>query len=358
MDQIYYNGDIITMVKETDSPEALCVKDGRIQFIGTREEAFSYRTKETELIDLNGKTLLPGFIDSHSHIVSFSNLLGTIDLQGCTDFDMIVNRLKKGIEEKKLEPGQWVIGFGYDHNCLKEKRHPDKYILDRASTEHPILVSHVSGHMGVLNSSALKQSGIDESTPDPEGGKIGRLQGSSQPDGYLEETAFTGCSSNMPAPSATQLIRQMQLAQEVYLKHGITTAQEGLAGTVEWEQLKQLAQNGELNIDVVAYADMKSSRSLMKENKKYRGTYINHLKLGGYKIFLDGSPQGRTAWMSEPYEGAEDGYSGYPIYTDGQVREYMQEAVQDHAQLLVHCNGDAAAQQMIDAYRTCLLYTS
>lgn len=353
MDTIYFHGDIITMVNEEDHPEALCVDQGKICYIGSKEEAFRLRTEKTQMIDLEGKALLPGFIDTHSHIASFSQVLSTVNLQDCTDFSMILRRMKEWIREKKIAPGEWIIGFGYDQNRLKERKHPDKELLDQITTDHPMLISHVSGHMGVFNSSALALSGINKDTPDPEGGKIGRFSESGEPNGYLEEAAFTAFSSRAAKPSEEQLERQMQLAQEVYLKNGITTAQEGKTREAEWELLVWLSKRNKLVIDIVAYVDMQNSGRIVEQaNPKESKQYHHHLKLGGYKIFLDGSPQGRTAWMAEPYEGEDKNYTAYPVHTNQQVETFMAKAIDENQQLLVHCNGDAAAQQMIDCYRT------
>ena len=238
------------------------------------------------------------------------------------------------------------MGFGYDNNLMPGCRHPTRELLDRLCPDNPLLISHASGHMGVANSAALAALGITDQTPDPDGGKIGREEGTRQPNGYLEETAFTMLGSRLPQPDFAQLSKQIQMAEKTYFRYGITTIQDGLTRESEWNLLKNMDQAGALTADVVAYINMVDSQKVLEENQKYLHA-DGHLRIGGYKIFLDGSPQGRTAWMSKPYLGEPADYTGYPIFSDQQVKEYIRTALDQQAQLLAHCNGDAAAEQFL-----------
>ena len=308
---LYYNGTIITMSgSEPESAEAVLTENDKILAVGSLEAvqaaAESGKHQDTPILkDLKGAVMLPAFIDSHSHITAVARVLSFAVLQEAESFDGIIGILNRFKEERKLEPGDWIIGTGYDHNNLKEGRHPDRFILDAAFPENPVMVTHASGHMGVANSLALEKMGITADTKDPSGGRIGRAGGKNtgEPDGYLEETAFTGASSVIPEPGTEQLGRQLQAAEQLYLKHGITTIQDGRTGKEEWKLLKYAAEQGLLHADVVAYAALNDAHELTEENPAYTGAYCNHLRIGGDKIFLDGSPQGRTAWVSRPYEG-------------------------------------------------------
>ncbi len=348
---IYSGGTILTM-EEPLYAEAVLVEDGVIRAVGEKSVLRQGCPPETEEMDLQGAVLLPAFIDPHSHITALAQTLGSVDLTGAKSFAEIVQKLQAFIQKTKPAPGQWVTAFGYDNNFLAEKRHPDRQLLDQI--KYPVIVTHASGHMGAANSLGLKEMGVCAETPDPEGGVVGREADGRTPNGYLEETAFSSFTAKIPQPSQEQLLRQMELAQDIYLQNGITTVQDGLTVPVRWEMLKGLAEQNRLKADVVAYPDLKDNRALAAENLPYCKQYCNRLKIGGYKIFLDGSPQGRTAWMTQPYENGEAGYKGYPIYQDAQVESFMREALRDDMQLLVHCNGDAAAQQMIDAYEKVL----
>lgn len=348
---IYTGGNILTMdprAKGSNCPEAVLVQDGRIAGLGRlfdlREVAPDARVR-----DLGGHTLMPGFIDPHSHITSFASTLGLVPLSGAKSFDDIAEKITAFMNANAPAPDAFLSGFGYDNNFLAEKAHPTKELLDGICPDRPLLIAHASGHMGVANSKALQMLGISADTPDPEGGRIGRMTGSREPSGYLEETAFTQNSSKIPLPSIDQRLAELDRAQDIYLAHGITTAQDGLTRTAEWQLLSQAAEADRLKIDVVSYLDLNLNPEL-RENSRYWQRYYNRLKLGGYKIFLDGSPQGRTAWMTKPYLGEDPTYCGYPIYSDEKVKSFMMQALNDNAQILCHCNGDAAAQQMIDAY--------
>ena len=217
--------------------------------------------------------------------------------------------------------------------------------------DNPILIAHASGHMGIVNSLALEKLNITAKSKNPEGGYIGRIEGSDEPNGYLEENAFIKNTAAAPQPTLEDLLRFLDEAQGIYFKYGITTAQEGLIRDMEMAVLKEASKRRKLILDIVGYVDLKNNKKLLENNKEYLNKYINGFKIGGYKIFLDGSPQGRTAWMSEPYEEAEDGYRGYPIYEDKEVQSFVNTALKEDLQLLTHCNGDAAAEQLINSFQ-------
>lgn len=349
MKTLYYGGDILTLEQPLYA-EAMLVEDGLIRAVGKFDDLTALAGSDALRFHLDGHALLPAFLDPHSHITSFSNTLSLAHLDGVRSFDELGSRLRAFQKERKLSPGEWITAFGYDNNFLKEGRHPDKFVLDRILPDHPVLVTHASGHMGVLNSAALSALGIDSDTPDPKGGVIGRVSGSREPNGYLEETAFTTLASKMAQPSVQQLCSQLEAAQDIYLSHGITTVQDGLTKQEEWTVLKAMAEQNRLLCDVVSFIDLRDNKPLAEQNREYVKQYRNRLKIGGYKIFLDGSPQGRTAWMTEPYLGGERGYKGYPIYSDGKVISFLEQGLYDQMQVLAHCNGDAAAQQFLDAY--------
>ena len=345
---LYYGGEIVTM-EEGTAPQAVLVEQDRIQMVGKLAELRAHCGPDTEMVDLKGTALLPAFIDAHSHITAWAQTMGLISLEGTAGFEEIQHRIRDFRDSRGVKPGEWMMGFGYDHNFLREGRHPDRWLLDDAAPENPLLITHASGHMGVVNSQALQILGIGADTPEPAGGHIGRQGENGEPTGYLEETAFTQISAALPRPSLEQLCRQLEMAQEDYLSRGITTVQDGLTHENEWMLLSHMAEAGRLRLDTVCYPDMKQNHDLLDTDSPYYRRYRNRLKIGGYKIFLDGSPQGRTAWMSQPYQGEKD-YRGYPVYEDSQTAAFMEEAVERGIQLLVHCNGDAAAEQMIQTY--------
>ena len=322
MKTFYVNGTILTMEEENLYAEAVCVENGRITAVGDRDEILSLRTDGDETVDLKGAVMLPGFIDGHSHFVGTANSMTQCELSGCKDFADIVAAMKAFKEKRHLPEDAWIVGCNYDHNFLKEERHPDRYVLDQISPTNPVLLIHASSHMGVTNSKGLELQGIDEHIEDRSDGKYGRVPGTRTPDGYMEEKAFLEFQAGLPMTSVEELMKLMGEAQNLYASYGITTIQDGMVGKPLFQLLKAAGKMGILKLDIVGYLDIMTAADLIEEEPEYAGICQDHLKIGGYKIFLDGSPQGKTAWMLEPYEGEKE-YRGYPIHSDEKLREYI-----------------------------------
>lgn len=354
MKKLFYGGDIITMELENDYVEAVYVEDGLIKKVGALKNFNDYlEDPSIEKIHLTGKTLLPGFIDPHSHLSMIGPLSALADLSECKNFDELIQTLKTYIKDHNLGESDVVYGFGYDHNFLAEHRHPTKDILNQVSTNIPIFISHASGHIGCANDCALTLAKIDSFTPDVEGGYIGRVNGTNEPNGYFEEESMMALQKMIFSKLTLDYNHLTKVGQEMYLKNGITTAQDGATQTDTIELFKHLAEQNDLLIDIVVYPQIVDNPQDMQENEKYAKKYYNRLKINGYKLFLDGSPQARTAWLTQPYEGEEE-YRGYPQYSDEQVREFVQKAIDDDVQLLTHCNGDAASDQLLTHYSAAL----
>ena len=356
---MYYGGDIITM--EGDSPryaEALVQREGQIVYVGNLSGAREkFEGKATE-VDLKGKTMLPGFIDGHVHFGALgaqavgANLLAEPDGE-VNKIDDLIKEMKSWYEENGTDKTQgWIIGLGYDDAVLAEKRHPTKDDLDKVSADIPVMAVHISGHFASVNSVGLETIGYNANSSDPEGGVIRRIEGTTEPNGVLEELAAIPVMVQAISPVDPELVSYyFDKAQEMVLSYGYTTAQEGRA-MANHEQLADYAQQGKLKIDVVSYIDYAYQKYLQTDwvGKRYK----DHYRIGGIKLTLDGSPQGRTAWRSEPYlippDGQQQGYSGYPaIPNDEDVQAVVDTAFANNWQLLSHTNGDAAADQLIRA---------
>lgn len=342
MKTLYFNGDILTM--ENSSYEAIYIENGIIKKCGELARLKKSIPNDTKLIDLHGQCLMPAFIDSHSHIVSVAKTLNLVDLSNSTSIKEIIERFNNFINITKPEKNKLLIGFGYDHNFLKEQRHPLAKDLDQIP--YPVIISHTSGHMGVINHQAMELFKIDNNISDPVGGKYGRDE-NNQLNGYLEERAFIELAASND--TSGDLKKQLIEALEIYASYGITTVQEGYMKKEEFELLDSLAKENKLYLDIIGYIDIRDNQKLYQDNSVYH-RYQNHFKLGGYKLFLDGSPQGKTAWISKPYLESGD-YCGYPIYQDIEVQKYVDIALKDQVQLLTHCNGDMAAKQLLDAFK-------
>lgn len=350
MSELYFNGTILTMDDKAPRVEAILVRNGRILKRGTKEELMAFREGDTVCIDMQGKTMLPGFIDGHSHFSGVANSLLQCDLSQAENFADIIRMMKGFIQKNEIPRGQWVIGTNYDHNFLAEKQHPDKNVLNEISDKHPIVIIHASSHMGVANSEALRAQGLESDTKDPSGGHYGRLTDTDELNGYMEENAFVSFRNQMPMPDLKEMMRLFKKAQEIYAGYGITTVQEGMVTALLFQMLQYAEQNQVLYLDLVGYLDLENCADLLTQHKEYAEQYQHHFRIGGYKIFLDGSPQGRTAWMKAPYKDAQDGYCGYPIKENQELYQLILTALRNHQQLLAHCNGDAAAEQYITQF--------
>jgi len=356
---VYYGGDILTMVG--DSPEyaeALVVIDGKIAFTGNSAEAMNMAGPGHKMVNLDGKTLLPGLIDGHAHFGAFStqaigaNILPPPD-GGASDIPKMIDILKEWNTPENRALTGWIYGMGFDDSVLEEKRFPTKFDLDQVSTEHPIMIIHISGHFAVVNSKGLEVLNITSETENPEGGIIRRTE-NNEPNGVLEELAAIPFFAKALTPASEEAAKKFfDSGQEMALSYGYTTAQDGRL--VDQTVYVNAAENNSLKLDVVSYIDYSVVDELMA-TKWNSNTYNNHYRIGGMKITLDGSPQGRTAWRTEPYllkpEGAEDGYKGYPaIPNEDDVIELFKKGFKNDWQILVHGNGDAAIDQFIKATR-------
>ena len=357
MKTIYFNGNILTMAYKNaegelaNTPEAICVHNGKIHAVGTLASVLKKSGKNAKMHDLKGKCLMPGFIDPHGHCTMVGQMGMCADLSGCESFEQIIDTLRKYISEHRISAKGAVLGFGYDHNFLAEHAQPDKLVLDQVSREIPIFILHVSAHLACANSAAMELAGISEDTPDPDGGVIGRIGSTREPSGYFEEAGMNLLQKNVTSRLKIDLVRMLRGVQEKYLQNGITTIQDGATTGRDLAMLKIMSALGMLKVDVVAYPLMSAGGAdMMRKNIKRSRTYKRHLKIGGYKLVLDGSPQGRSAWMSQPYLGGEEGYCAYSWLTDEAVESYARQAVAEGHQLLAHCNGDAASEQFLNAY--------
>lgn len=339
MKTLYYGGPIITMEQRIYA-EAVLTENGRITAVG--EKGALEAMGPEKRFDLQGRTMMPAFLDAHSHLVAMARTLSMVDLTGAGSIGQIQERIRAFLEKN---PGaDFVFAFGYDQNELFEHRHPNRRELDVATGEIPMILSHASGHMGVANSAGLRLMGVTAETRDPEGGRIGR-EADGEPDGYLEENSFFQASRSFPEADRGSLALKVTEAERLY--GGYALLQEGKATEQEWDVLHFMAENRMLKKDVVCYVDMKGCPELLERYPEYR-SYRNHLRLGGYKFFLDGSPQGRTAWLSEPYSGEAE-YRGYGSYGDDEVRAMVRKAYEERVQILVHANGDRAIEQFLEA---------
>lgn len=359
---VFTGGPILTMEDGAPTAEALAVRDGVIVAVGSLDAARAAAGRNAGTVNLEGRTLLPGFFDPHGHVsmvglqARYANLLPAPDGQG-DDIPALqrITRDWMNAHEQLVRDTQLVIGFGYDDSQLKEHRHPTRTELDAISDSVPILFLHQSGHLGVANSAALKAAGITASTPNPDGGAFRRQDGSQEPNGVMEETAlFAVMGALFTRLDARANMEMTREGARFYSSFGYTTAQDGRSSTGTCQLMARMAERGELPIDILSFPDILTSTDVMA-TPLYRKTYVGKFRIGGVKLTLDGSPQGKTAWLSRPYyippEGKPASYRGYPAVTEQQALDAIELAFRNDWQIEVHANGDAAIDLLIGAVR-------
>jgi predicted amidohydrolase YtcJ len=360
-DRIIRGGPIVTVDPSRPAAEAVAIADGRILAVGTEAEVMKHADTSTAITELEGRTLVPGFIDGHSHLMSVIEvqvqaLCGSPPFGTCRSVADVIEKLKDLRNRRKIPAGAFVSGYGCDPTLLEEKRWPTKRELDAAFPDNPVILVHVSGHGAMLNSRALAAYGVTAATPTPPGGVIGREKGSTEPDGLLFETAFLPIFGKTPGPTADEQLALLVRGQELYLRAGITTAQEGATLKNQLDLLRLAADRGLLKLDVVALPFITDLDAIFgKQPPRNEPEYRNRLRIGGVKIVADGSPQGRTAFFTTPYlDGGPAGqrdWRGEPTFPQAELNDMVKRVYDGGATLFVHCNGDAAIDALLEAHR-------
>ena len=355
MDLIVINGRVETMDAANGVVQAVGIRDGRIAALGTNDEVSVGKHSRTTVIDARGKTVLPGFIEPHNHMVGYSTNLLEVDVRTPPNRNIgdIVDRLRE--RAARTPPGDWVRGRGYDDTGLQDMRHPTRHDLDAASAEHPIAIVHNSGHMLAANSAALEMAGIHDETPDPPGGRIGRLPGSAEPDGMLYETAQALVHQLLPAYTEEDVRTGFVRAQDEYLRRGITTIHDASVGNARGVDIlgtyRRARQEGFLKFRVNMFMQwefLKRSDFTLKS-----GDGDEWVRVAGCKIVSDGSIQGITAALREPYHCDPD-EQGWLIYEQEELNEMVMTLHRRGYQIATHANGDAAIDAVLKAYENAL----
>jgi predicted amidohydrolase YtcJ len=359
-DTVYLHGTVVTMNPQSPAAEAVAVKSGRILAVGRDREVSAMASPQTTVVDLAGKTMLPGFYAAHDHFVEAGTVaLYSVDLNSPpigkieTIADVIAALREKA---RTAKPGAWILGRGYDDTLLREKRHPTRADLDQASTDHPIWITHISGHLGAGNSKALALANITRATPQPRNGRIRKDPATGEPNGVLEECGSM-VSRHIPAHSPQEMLEAIRWAGKHYLSKGVTTTciAGGTASSIR--SLQRARQAGVLPIRVITMCSKSSpnQRSAAESGGMLTGFGDDWLRLGAIKIWSDGSLQGYTGYLKLPYfkAPAEDAaYRGYPSRSREDLVRMVVQLNRDGYQIAIHANGDAAIDDVLAAYRS------
>lgn len=396
-DKIYYGGDILTMAGDTPHYVArLAIKDGKILYAGSASGVARFKGAATLAIHLNGRTLLPGFIDAHGHIVDQTMTMDCPQLapppvSDVSSFADLIAKMKQEVEKNPPKDGKAVLGLGYDDSLLKEGRHPTREILDQVSTEYPVVVQHVSGHLFAANTKALEMLKITRTTPNPPGGVIQKDK-NGNPNGILEEQAGALVLPLLSFPDNAKREKALDDVMKMYASFGITTAEDAISNPLNIQILLNKRKKGKVLIDLISYPQWTYFGDFLSGKKKldvdlYQpgyfesnegrqtkssghvpvkptlegtpkekvGVYVNGVKFGGIKITGDGAPVGKTAYLTQPYlhppHGEPASYRAYPTLQQPELDAWFDAAYKHNFQIVMHVNGDATADMLISAVK-------
>ena len=356
-DIIFLGNNIVTVDADNPAAKAVAVKGPRILAVGTEAEVLLHKGASARIVKLGDRALVPGFIDAHGHMPFAGTLVNMANLSSppvgpVNNIGDVIQHLQAHIRERRIPRGEGVYGYGYDDSLITEGRHPNRADLDKASLEHPISIMHVSGHLTAVNSKALALKGVDENTPDPSGGVIRRWPETNEPNGVMEETAgylFRDRKAMSNPENMAQMIKQ---SADLHASYGLTTVQDGGSSQRMVNLFRSMAEREAFDIDVVAFPVGNGMEVSELDSFEADRTYKNGFRVGGIKFLLDGSPQGRTAFLSKPYSegppGAAEDYRAYLIYPAAEYEKRIAGLIRRGVPVLAHANGDGAIDVMIE----------
>lgn len=352
----FVNGSVVTVSGSLGIAEAVAVSGNRIVAVGRNEDVRPFINSKTEVIDLKGKTLLPGFIDAHAHLTLYGTNLMAVN---CKD-DRIksIGNLLDALKEKARETpaGQWIRAWGFDNTRIEERRYPSRWELDAVSTEHPIIVTRVCGHISVVNSKALELAGITKETSDPEGGRIERdAQG--EPTGVLVESAHMRMVELAKYEEA-ELRKGIRLGAEEFLKNGVTTIHDaGGYGSDNMRVLQQMIWNSEVKLRVYALICTLNTPETYLQQMMDAGILTGcgdeWFKLGPAKVFIDGSSTGPNIATRKGYT-SNPAYHGITYYSQEELNRLLGTAHEKGYQITAHAQGDRAIEMLLNCIESAL----
>jgi len=355
-DFLFLNGQVVTADAQNRVAEAVAVQGNRIAAVGSNEEVMRWKRENTQVIDLKGKSLLPGFIDSHLHISIYgTNKLGVdCKARGITSIAALLEALRE--QAKQTPPGEWVRANCFDENNMAEKRFPTLAELDQVSREHPVLVIRTCGHHSIANSLAMQRAGFHRDTPDPQGGRIDR-DASGELTGLLVETAHM-LMFETAGYSEEEYRLALRLASEDFIAKGITSVHDaGGYGSDNFRAMQKAVQSGDVKVRIYAMicALNKSEEFVRKmiDAGVVTGTGDRRFRIGPAKVFTDGASIAPTMAMREPFEGRPDD-RGILYYEQDELNRILGEAHAKGYQITAHAQGDRAIEMLLNCFEAAL----
>lgn len=355
--QVWLNGNIITVDTNNRIASAMVIEEDKIIAVGDVTTVQPWIDAGADIVDLDGKTVLPGFVEAHGHFpgIGLYAIFADLNAPPISNVDrtsVLLDRLKA--KAANTPAGKPIVGMGYDDTLMAEKRHPTRTELDSVSTDHPIYIIHVSGHMGVLNSAALAAQDINNDSAIPDGGEIQRNADGSL-NGLLTETAFLPIFKKLTHLNQLDQLKVTRNAVKKYASEGVTTVQNGLAIEQHIKGLKLASKLGLVKQRIVLWPDQLQAIEWLRNKQALPQGDGNKVHVGAIKFQADGSIQGLTGHLSQPYHfmarhaHARD-YSGFPTIDRDTLIERVTEAQCADLQTAIHGNGDATIDNILDAW--------
>jgi predicted amidohydrolase YtcJ len=346
---VYLNGNVYTVDRNFSRAEALAIKNDRLLYVGSNEIAKRLIAPDTEVMDLGGKTVLPGLLEGHMHFGWLSNSLVEVRGLGRQKEDIL-----REVEEraKTAKAGEWIIGRGWNNEIWKDKSFPTKEELDRVSPRNPVCMYRICCHAYWVNSEALRLAGIDGSSRAPLGGEIVR-GADGEPSGVLIDNAGDKLTEIIPPYSKEHRRKALKKGEEHLLSYGFTGVMDAGADLDEIEAMRNLCRSGELRLRLYIYAAEGETAEHYYKNGTEIGLYNGHFTLRGVKFFGDGSLGARSAHMLEDYADTP-GHRGIARYRDEDLRKAVRDARANGFQVSVHAIGDSALKQVLRTYKSVL----
>jgi len=361
VDLILKNANVITMDTNNKRASAVATKWGKIFAVGKDSQIAPLAGSGTRIVDLGGKTVLPGFIDTHNHLSFYGYLVSSVDcraVSGVERINDVTDRLRA--QADKTPPGEWVMGWGYAHYHLKDNRPITREDLDRASVKHPILLIQVSGHAGVANSKALEVFGFAGETPDPPGGVIRRDPATNRPNGILEESALLNqlqavFFQHFMAWPLEKRVHMIETAISHYNRRGITALHEAYVVPQALHLYQEMERLGRLNLRIYTMNIDYAAPALLDAGITF-GYGTDMVRVGPIKMFMDGGMSNRTAAVSQPYRNSNE--TGIFLSTREDTFAKFERFHAAGYQIAIHAQGDAAIGAVLDAFENVLGRTS
>lgn len=356
------NANVITMNPAQPRAEAVAVRNGRIVAVGGNEIVRQRCGARTELVDLGGKTLLPGFVESHNHVSAYSHIVLQIDCtpRTCKSIDDILKQVKARADSQP--PGTWIDGYGFDNTALVEQRWITRWELDEVAPDHPVHLWHISGHFTAVNSKALEMANIDRNTPNPDGGEIVRGEDGEATGILAEPPAQLLVLRLIPDKTLEESVRGLGIVSDEYVAAGVTSAHDAnmgvWGGLSELQAYERAIAEGTFKPRIYALMwtmleDLRDHGADLADLGICTGLGDDRFRLGGVKIFADGSIPGLTAALKKPYLADPDN-KGYLIFQQEELDEIVLRYHEAGFQLAIHANGDLCIETTINAFENAL----